>query len=145
MKKIYFLSLMIFSVALSGYAQKLSKSNADFLELKELSFDFGKIPQGKPVNHNFEVVNKGTVPLLIETVEATCGCTTPVWSNDPITAGGKSDIRVGFNASSVGPFKKTITIVYNEGKIKTLVISGEVYPSPTTSAPVNASLSLIKQ
>jgi hypothetical protein len=82
---------------------------------------------------------------LIENVEASCGCTTPEWSEEPVQPGANSQIKVGFNASTEGQFKKTITIHYNDGKVKTLTISGEVYPAPTTSAPLNPSLSLLKQ
>jgi hypothetical protein len=126
-------------------AQLLTKAGQDDLVLIEAGHDFGRIRQGKPVNHNFEVINRGKTPLTIENVEASCGCTTPEWSESPIAPGAKSQVRVGFNASTEGEFKKTITIHYNDGKVKTLTISGVVYPAPTTSAPLNSSLSLLKQ
>lgn len=140
---------LVFPLALlmffSGFSQKLDKMNPDVLVLKETSFHFGKIAQGRPVTHDFVVTNRGKTALLIENVEATCGCTTPEWSQEPVLPGAQTVIKVGFNASSEGPFKKEITIIYNDGKSKKLQISGEVYPSPTTSAPVNPSLSLLKQ
>lgn len=145
MKSFYLLILMLGAMTMSASAQKLVKASNDVLSLKETSFDFGKIPQGKPVTHDFEVTNSGKTPLIIETVEASCGCTTPEWSEAPVAPGASSKIKVGFNASSEGHFKKSITIVYNSGQVKTITISGEVYPSPTTSAPLNPSLSLLKQ
>ena len=144
MKAIYSLFLLVF-IGFAANAQLLSKAGQDDLVLKEESFDFGRIRQGKPVTHNFEVSNRGKTPLLIENVEASCGCTTPEWSDAPIPAGVTSPVKVGFNASSEGQFKKTITIHYNNGKVKTVTISGEVYPAPATSAPLNPSLSLLKQ
>ena len=145
MKRIYLLILMVSFAGLTGFAQKLNKSApAEMLGVKEATFDFGRIPQGRPVTHNFEVVNKSNKPLLIENVEASCGCTTPEWSQEPIVPGASSLIKVGFNASSEGKFQKTITIYYGD-KVKGLTISGEVYPMPTTSAPPNASLSNLKQ
>lgn len=116
----------------------------EVLQLKESAFDFGKIPQGRPVTHYFEVVNKGKAPLVLDNVQASCGCTTPEWNEAPIASGSASTIKVGFNAASEGHFTKTITIIYNNGQTKTFTISGEVYPSPTTSAPLNTSLSLLK-
>ena len=145
MKRFYLVLLMISSFAVSASAQKMVRSNNDVLVFKQTTHNFGKIPQGKPVNHHFELTNKGKSPLIIETVEASCGCTTPEWSQEPIPAGGTSKIQVGFNASSEGHFQKNITVFYNNGQVKTLTISGEVYPSPTTSAPLNPSLSLLKQ
>lgn len=144
MKRIY-LFILLFSIAgFTGYSQKLTKSPGEALGVKETSFEFGKIPQGRPVTHNFEVVNKSPKPLMIENVEASCGCTTPEWSQEPIAPGATSVIKVGFNASSEGRFQKTITIYYGD-KVKGLTISGEVYAMPTTSAPPNASLSTLKQ
>jgi len=143
--KLFYLLLITSAFFTTAAAQGVSKTNADPLQLKETEFNFGKIPQGKPVTHYFEISNAGKTPLLIETVEATCGCTTPEWSQAPIAPGAGSKIKVGFNASSEGHFRKNITVFYNDGKVKTLVISGEVYPSPTTSAPLNPSLSLLKQ
>jgi hypothetical protein len=144
MKRIYLFILLISFAGFSGYAQKLAKTPSEVLGVKETSFDFGKIPQGRPVTHNFEVINKSSKPLLIDNVEASCGCTTPEWSQDPIAPGASTQIKVGFNASSEGKFQKTITIYYGE-KVKGLTISGEVYPMPTTSAPPNTSLSTLKQ
>ena len=145
MRKFTLLFLITTILCSVGYSQKLDKMNPDILTLKEMSFHFGKIAQGKPVTHDFVVTNRGKTALVIENVEATCGCTTPEWSQEPVQPGGQTVIKVGFNASAEGPFKKTITIIYNEGKTKKLEISGEVYPSPTTSAPLNPSLSLLKQ
>ena len=39
------------------------------LVLKESEFNFGKIPQGKPVTHIFEVTNKSNIPLKIYAVK----------------------------------------------------------------------------
>lgn len=152
-----FFTLVFFViVAISGsYAQKLSKTSGsrgtsakpagEVIGLKDTSYNFGKIPQGRPVIHNFDLINKGKTPLLLNSVEASCGCTTPQWSEAPIAPGAASVIKVGFNAASEGHFSKTITITYNGNQVKTLVISGDVYATPTTSAPLNTSLSFIKQ
>lgn len=111
---------------------------------KETSYDFGRIPQGKPVTHNFTITNVGNEPLVLENVQASCGCTTPEWSKDAIPAGKNSDIKVGYNAASEGPFEKTITITYNQGQIKTLTIRGNVWRLHEQTAPRNNSVSLLK-
>ncbi|HVS98779.1 MAG TPA: DUF1573 domain-containing protein [Puia sp.] len=118
---------------------------ADVLQLKENLHNFGKIPQGRPATYTFEIVNNGPVPLRLDNVQASCGCTTPVWSRDPIAAGATASILVGYNAYSEGPFTKTVTIVYNTSQTKTLTITGEVYKAPASSAPENASVQLLKQ
>jgi hypothetical protein len=117
----------------------------DILQLKESGYSFGKIPQGRPVIHVFEIVNTGKEPLLLENVQASCGCTTPEWSREPIAAGASAPIKVGYNAYAEGRFNKTVTILYNNGQTKTLIISGEVYKLPASAAPENASIQFLKQ
>lgn len=116
----------------------------DGLIIKETHYDFGKIPLGKPVTHTFEVVNSGKLPLQIENVQASCGCTTPEWSKEAIAPGAMQQIQVGYNAAVSGVFEKTITIFYNSGKTKQLNIKGEVWKAPTTPAPANAAIQLLK-
>ena len=82
----------------------------DVLKLKETAHDFSQIPQGKPVYYSFEITNVGKTELKLDNVQASCGCTTPEWSRDPIAAGATAQIRVGYNAAAQGPFEKTITI-----------------------------------
>ncbi len=117
----------------------------DILQLKESGYSFGKIPQGRPVIHIFEIVNTGTKPLMLENVQASCGCTTPEWSREAISPGASASIKVGYNAYAEGHFNKTVTIFYNNGQTKALIISGEVYKVPTTAAPENASVQFLKQ
>ena len=159
MKKLIFISLLIFS-SVGLYAQHDGHSHDvqtvttetksvslpdSSLILKEESFDFGKIPQGKPVHHNFEIQNSGKAAIKLVNVQASCGCTTPEWEKDKdIVPGGKSIIKVGYNAASEGPFNKTITITYNESQTKQLTIKGEVWKTPSASAPSNATLNDLK-
>ena len=113
--------------------------------LKEAEFDFGKIPQGKPVTHIFELINKGKDSLKIINVQASCGCTTPEWDRDKaIAPGGTAKITVGYNAASEGPFTKPVTITYNGTETKQLFIKGEVWKTPAASAPENKNLGDLK-
>jgi hypothetical protein len=117
----------------------------EVLSLKEAEFDFGKIPQGKPVIHIFEITNKGKDSLHIVNVQASCGCTTPEWEREKAQAPGqKTNITVGYNAASEGPFNKSITITYNGTQTKQLIIKGEVWKTPVTSAPENKELGSLK-
>jgi hypothetical protein len=124
-----------------------STTQADALQLKETTFNFGKIQQGRPVTHVFELVNTGKEAIKLEDVQASCGCTTPEWSRDLIQPGAKSTIKVGYNAAAEGDFSKTVTITYQDNgqKHKALAISGNVYTAPPTPAPLNSSISLLKQ
>ncbi len=123
----------------------LATPNDEALLLKEVEFDFGKIPQGKPVTHIFEIINKGTDSLHIANVQASCGCTTPEWDRGKVQAPGeKTKITVGYNAAGEGPFNKSITITYNGTQSKQITIKGEVWKTPVTSAPENKELGSLK-
>jgi hypothetical protein len=143
MKKAVLFMLTIF--ALTGLKAQVVAPQADVLEVREAEFDFGKIPQGKPVFHFFDVVNRGSKPLRLENVQASCGCTTPEWNKDEIPAGGTSRIRVGYNAASSGGFEKYITVTYNGNSTKQIKIKGEVWQAPAGAAPANASIQFLKQ
>lgn len=148
MKK-WFTLLLVAGLATAAQAQTDGTNTpspaTEALMLKETSYDFGKIPQGRPVTHVFEVTNTSNQVLRLDNVQASCGCTTPEWSREPIQPGASATIKVGYNAAAEGPFSKTVTVVYNNNQTKTIVISGTVYRAPATSAPVNASLTLLKQ
>ena len=117
----------------------------DVLKLKETTHDFSQIPQGKPVYYSFEITNVGKTELKLDNVQASCGCTTPEWSRDPIAAGATAQIRVGYNAAAQGPFEKTITITYNTNQSKQIIIKGTVWKAPEGSAPANSSIDLLKK
>ena len=140
MKNAIVLILFLFAFA-AGRAQ----SATEVLELKELTYDFGSIPQGKPVYHVFQVVNKGTAPLKLDSVQASCGCTTPEWNKDAIAPGATDKIKVGYNAASEGHFEKTVTVTYNGNSTKQIIIKGEVWRAPAGSAPANSSINFLKQ
>lgn len=165
MKQIFTLFAAICSMSVL-YAQQLStsavavtpqpivKTTADaasialadkLLTLKETEFDFGKIPQGKPVTHIFEVINKSSEPLKISDIHASCGCTTPEWEKDKVVApGGQTKITVGYNAAAEGPFTKFITVTYNDTQSKQITIKGEVWKTPGSSAPENKAINDLK-
>ena len=141
----YFLLAFVFLGKAQTTVNAIADAKADVLQLKETTHDFGKIPQGRPVTYVFEIANTGTEPLRLENVQASCGCTTPEWTKDPIAAGASSQIKVGFNAHAEGHFIKNVTIFYNDKKTKVLTISGDVYKTATASAPENASVQTLKQ
>lgn len=157
MKKIFVLAGFCFLTSSAIFAQSqtatavvnpdVSKSTpAEALSVNKAEFDFGKIPQGKPVTTVFEVTNSGTAPFKLDNVQASCGCTTPQWDKDAVIAPGTTaKITVGYNAAAEGPFTKPVTITYNGSQTKVVTIKGEVWKTPAASAPANESLNGLKQ
>lgn len=155
MKKLIFLSALCFA-AFTMNAQQVTTNEitktavvttpvAETLVLKEIEYNFGKIPQGKPVTHIFEVTNTGKTAFKLDNVQASCGCTTPEWNrNEIIEPNTTAKITVGYNAAAEGLFAKNITITYNGNQTKTFMIKGEVWKTPASSAPANEGLTDLK-
>jgi len=143
MKKIIALTVLLSSFFLAD-AQVITAVE-DPLQLKEAAHDFAKIPQGKPVYYNFDITNTGKTELKLDNVQASCGCTTPEWSHDPIAPGATAKIKVGYNAAGEGYFEKTITVTYNTNQTKVITIKGTVWKAPEGPAPANASVDFLKK
>ena len=95
--------------------------------------DFGKINEADgTVKVNFSFTNTGSVPLMIKQVHASCGCTSPGWSKEPVLPGKKGFVSATYNPKNrPGPFSKTITVVSNATTAnKVLSIRGDVIPKP---------------
>lgn len=83
------------------------------IEPTESSYDFGQIPQGTPVKHEFTITNSGTEPLLIEKINSTCECIVVEWPKEPIKPGESSVITAKYDAANYGDFREAATIISN--------------------------------
>ena len=101
------------------------------IAFKTTSHSFGKIKQNVPATFIFTFTNNCAKPAVIEFANAECGCTTPIFSKDPILKGKSSTIKVTFNASNPGTFKKNVNIKFLQANLPVvLTITGEVVPAP---------------
>jgi len=133
MKKIALIALSTFALALTVSAKNnnITKQLSDtvpVISFEQEEFDFGTIKQGDKVARTFHFTNTGGVPLKLESVRASCGCTTPEWPKEPIMPGQSSKIEVVFNsAGKLGQQKKSITIRSNANpSIKVVYLKGKV-------------------
>lgn len=124
MKRIIFIIMAILLATGLASAQKKAVISAE-----ETSFDFGTIKEANGnVSHTFQIKNIGDSPLVLTRVIASCGCTTPEWTKEPIEPGTTGDVTITYNPKNrPGPFVKTIS-VYSNGKTGSfiLTIRGEV-------------------
>jgi hypothetical protein len=138
--QVVFFFLPVFTLA----QVQTSNQHIGMLEARKSVFDFGSIPQGRPVFHVFILENPSLKPVLIDNIQASCGCTTPEWSKQPVAPGAKSEVKVGFNAAAEGPFEKTIQVFYAGGQQLVLTIKGNVWKTPDQPAPPNRIVSSLK-
>ncbi len=121
MKKIVFLVIAVFSIA-TVFAQGKSP-----LEFKEVKHSFGKVKQNVPATYSFKFKNVSATPVVIESATAECGCTTPVYPKGAISKGSENEIKVTYNAASMGSFTKKVTVkVAKVAEPIILTIDGEV-------------------
>lgn len=122
MKKIGMLLCLVISTG--AFAQ--IKPDVTF---KTTTHSFGKIKQNVPATYIFTFTNNGAKPAVIEFANAECGCTTPEYSKDPILKGKSSTIKVTYNATNPGTFKKNVNVKFVNTQLPiTLTIDGEVVP-----------------
>ncbi len=99
----------------------------DVIKVNTDKNDFGKIKQGVPVDFVFEVKNISDKPVVVESTNASCGCTTPEKPTEPIMPGESGKIKVQYNAAAVAPFTKDVYIkLVGIDQPKTVQITGEV-------------------
>ncbi|WP_024990097.1 DUF1573 domain-containing protein [Segatella albensis] len=113
MKKIIFSMMLMLVCALSANAQAEIKFD-------KLTYDFGTFSEKEPVQKTtFSFTNIGDKPLIINQAIASCGCTIPSYTQQPIMPGKKGTVSITYNGKGKFPghFKKTITIRTN-GKVE---------------------------
>jgi hypothetical protein len=115
-----------------GYQEKAEAMAKTTVAFSEEEYDFGQVKDGEIVRHNFTFTNSGETPLVIQRAKASCGCTVPTWTKEPVAPGETGEIAVEFNSKNKpGMQTKTITVTANfDGGInKVLRIKGEVLPA----------------
>lgn len=116
------------AAAIPQYIQEAERMTKTSVQWYEEVFEFGEIKQGSKAEHDFKFKNTGSAPLKITYAKASCGCTTPAWSQELIPPGGEGFVRISFDSTGkVGPQTKTISIWHNGNPItKVLRFTGNV-------------------
>lgn len=110
-------------LAFSAMAQKPQ------IVFENLEHDFGAFKESDGVQTTtFKFTNKGDVPLVLSNVRASCGCTTPKWTREPVAPNGTGEIQVSYDPRNrPGAFNKTVMVSSNaENGTTVLRITGRV-------------------
>ena len=108
------IQILLFCLTL-GLSTGAAQAQKAVITCEKTVHNFGEIKEadGK-VSHTFVVKNEGTGPLVISNVTASCGCTTPEWTKEPIPAGKTGEVKVTFDPKNrPGNFMKTIRLYGN--------------------------------
>jgi len=127
MKKFNLTLIVNFIIVFCICAQK------GIIKFEKTTHTFGSINEADgPAIYEFQFTNAGTDPVIISNVKASCGCTTPGWSKEPVMPGKDGFVKVKYNpANRPGAFTKTLTITANTSPVtQVLYIKGNVVPKP---------------
>jgi hypothetical protein len=123
------LSLVVLFAVLMGSVAFAQQKPAMTFERTEHNFGTIKEEMGAVMTW-FEFTNTGKSPLIIQRVSASCGCTTPTYTREPVLPGKKGSISVRYSTvRRPGTFHKTITVYTNvPDTVYVLAIKGNVIP-----------------
>lgn len=127
MKKLVVLMMaLVMSIGLA------SAQNKPAVEFDKTSHNFGAFSENSPVvTTTFTFTNTGKAPLVIHQAVASCGCTVPEYTQEPIQPGKTGTVKVTYNGEGKlpGHFKKSVTLRTNaEPEIIRLYIEGDMTP-----------------
>jgi hypothetical protein len=79
------------------------------------SFDFGNVFKGEKVERKLTIKNTGNQTLVIDRVQASCGCTATLLSEKEVKPGKTSTLSVGFDSKNFsGVVHKNVHIYSND-------------------------------
>ena len=119
MKKIAMICLFAAMTFGMAHAQNQTTENKDIpangarISFSETEHNYGTIIKGGDGDCEFTFTNEGNEPLILQNVKASCGCTTPSYTQKPVMPGQIGTIKVHYNTNNVGGFSKTVTVTSN--------------------------------
>ncbi len=133
MKKFLLMTMML--VFGLSFVQAQTDAQGEGKPQAEIKFDkkvhdYGQFAETDgPQACTFTFTNIGDAPLIINQAVASCGCTVPEYTKEPIMPGKSGELKVTYNGAGKfpGQFKKSITVRTN-GKIEMtrLYVSGNM-------------------
>lgn len=113
------MSLLLLAVSFASYAQdEVKQRDKGEMKFETTRHDFGVFSQDSAiVTYDFVFTNVGKAPLVIHQASASCGCTVPEYTLEPVMPGCQGKISITYNGKGKRPgvFRKSITI-HNNGK-----------------------------
>lgn len=121
-------------VNIPGSADDASDVKLPVITFTEAVVDFGSIAEGEIIKHEFRFENTGDAPLILSTIETSCGCTVAKnWPKAPLAPGEEGSFSVEFDTNRRPGFQsKTITVLAN-----TVPARNEVKIQGTVVGPTN--------
>lgn len=125
MKKLLLLTLFVVCGLASAVAQRPAE-----IQFDKQTHNFGTVSSDSSVvSCVFTFTNVGEQPLVINQAFASCGCTVPTYTQEPVQPGKKGEIKVTYNSTgaNAGHFRKSVTVRTNGAvEMTRLYIEGDI-------------------
>jgi Protein of unknown function (DUF1573) len=118
-----------------AHAQTQDPSAAQIM-MEATEFNYGTLDFGASGSRMVTYRNTGKRPLIITSIQSSCGCLTVEIPKAPLAPGATGEIRFKYDSKRSGVFVKTMTIASNAGTAPLVVftVKGEVRPAPNPPA-----------
>jgi hypothetical protein len=134
----FFLLFSFIAIATAGVLVAQDQTPAEKIVFEKVSHDFGTLKEGDPAMEVFKFKNVSSEPVTLQNVKASCGCTTPQWTNTPVAPGATGEIQVSYGTTGrPGAFNKSVTVTLDTvSQPIFLYIKGDVIrPEVPTETP----------
>lgn len=115
-------------VAMVAFGAMTASAQA-VITFKKTDHNFGTFKEDDSQAVEFVFTNTGDKPLVVQQTVASCGCTIPSFSKEPIAPGKTGVIKVLYNGKGKfpGKFKKSISVQSNAANsLVRLYIEGDM-------------------
>ncbi|MBV7441924.1 DUF1573 domain-containing protein [Weeksellaceae bacterium TAE3-ERU29] len=93
---------------------QVDPTTAPVLVLENNVVDLGDVKAGESVEKVVKFRNEGKGPLIIKDAKASCGCTVPEYSKEPVPVNEEGELTVKYSAPAYnGHVSKTVTLFTN--------------------------------
>jgi hypothetical protein len=107
-------------------------------KFERTEYDFGQVKEGEKVSYTYKFTNTGDAPLIVNSVQPSCGCTAPDWSKQPIPVGKEGFVKVEFDTNGKQGIQNKVVTVNANTWPKSLILrfKAQVNPKPTSGVPL---------
>lgn len=103
--------------------EKVKKTDMPEILFENISHHFGEVIQGEQLYYTFHFKNVGISDLIILDLDASCGCTRPIPTKEPIKSGeqGKIAISVDTEDKKIGEMISYVVVTANTEPSQTIL------------------------
>ena len=114
--------------ATAPYGQKIILTDAMLATGGSDTIRFGRMHEGEIAEKPLQLVNESSKPLIIRTVERTCGCTTLEYENEPLMPSETRQLTLRFDGRGEWGWQLKLMRLYlnNEPEPLRLYVEAEI-------------------